>query len=106
MGDCLYRPQPLEAGQGAESDCSVADSCRSKADITPIEEPPNGGPTAGDLPFLHGCNDLVQRQVWLFGNQAQEKIRIFLQGRGAAAARLCGNAPVSSKRRAQSTTTL
>src|SRR6266853_967855 len=30
MGYCLYRPQPFEAGPGAESVRSVADSCWSR----------------------------------------------------------------------------
>ena len=45
------------------------------------------------LSFAHRRDDLVQRQVRLLGNQRQQKFRVLLQRRGAAAAWLCRNAP-------------
>src|ERR1700674_2183827 len=50
-----------------------------KADVAPIEEPPNRGAAARDSSFLRRRNDLVQRQVWLFGNQNQQEFCVIFQ---------------------------
>jgi hypothetical protein len=63
-----------------------------EADVASIEEPPNRTPAARDSPLAHRRNHFVQRQIRLLGNQTQQKPRMFLQRRCAAATRLCRNA--------------
>ena len=77
-----------------------------EADITASEEPPHRAAAARDPAFAHRRDDLVQRKVWLVNNQTQEKLRVLLQRRGAAAAWLCRNAGGLVKRCTQITTTL
>src|SRR5262245_52563386 len=72
--------------------CSAAYKVFFEADVASIEEPPNRTTAARDSPLPHRRNHLVQRQIRLPGNQTQQKPRIFLQRRCAAATRLCRNA--------------
>ncbi len=69
--------------------CSTAYRVFFEADVAPGEEPPHRAAAAGDPAFAHRHHDLVQRQVGLVGNLRQQKFRVLLQRRGAAAARLC-----------------
>src|SRR5262245_21282480 len=63
-----------------------------KADVAASKEPPHRAAAACDLAFAHRRDDLVQRQVRQVNNQTQQKLRVLLQRRGAAAARLYRNA--------------
>jgi len=74
-----------------------------EADITASEKPPH---RAAGPAFARRRDDLVQRKVRLVDNQTQEKLRVLLQRRGAAAAWLCRNAGGLVKRCTQITTTL
>src|SRR5271165_2360207 len=73
--------------------CSAAYRVFFEADVTPSEEPPHRAAAASDPSFAHRCDDLVQRHVRLLGNQRQQKFRVLVQRRRAAAAWLCRNAP-------------
>src|ERR1700674_1281634 len=59
--------------------CSAACKVFFKADVAPIEEPPNRGAAALDSSFLRRRDDLVQRQVWLLGNQTQQEFCVIFQ---------------------------
>src|SRR5689334_18538112 len=72
--------------------CSCAYRLFFKADVVPIEEPPHRTAAAGNSSLAHRCDDLVQRQVRLLLNQIQQKLRMRLQPRGAAATWFCRNA--------------
>ena len=72
--------------------CSTAYRVFFEANVAPSEEPPHRAAAAGDPTFAHRRDDLVERHVRPFGNQRQQKFRVLLQRRRAAAARLCGNA--------------
>src|ERR1700681_2918891 len=72
--------------------CSAACKVFFKADVAPIEEPPNRGAAARDSSFLRRRDDLVQRQVWLLGNQTQQEFCVILQRCSAAATRPCRKA--------------
>jgi hypothetical protein len=65
-----------------------------EADVAAIEETPNSAAAARDPSLLHHHNDLVQRQVRLCSNQAQQKFRVLFQRGCAAATRLCRDAPI------------
>src|SRR5262245_61325819 len=75
--------------------CSAAYRVFFTADVAASEEPPHRAAAASDPTFAHRRDDLVQRKVRLVGNQTQQKLRVLLQRRGAAAAWLCCNAAVS-----------
>src|SRR6266446_2782866 len=72
--------------------CSAAYRVFFEADVAASEEPPHRAAAACDPAFAHRRDDLVQRQIRLVGNQTQQKLRVLLQRRGAAAAWLCRNA--------------
>src|SRR5262245_10120839 len=74
--------------------CSAAYKVFFEADVASIEEPPNRTTAARDSPLPHRRNQLVQRQIRLPGDQTQQKPRMFLQRRCAAATRLCRNADI------------
>ncbi len=56
------------------------------------KKPPDCGAAARDAPLAHRGNDLVQRQIWLPGNQCQQRFRVFLQRRPAPSGGLCSGA--------------
>src|ERR1700693_2886447 len=86
--------------------CSAACKVFFKADVAPIEEPPNRGAAARDSSFLRRRNDLVQRQVWLLGNQNQQEFCvIFSSGEVLPPLGLAAKLPVCFQRCAQITTT-
>src|SRR5262245_33611999 len=72
--------------------CSAAYRVFFTADVAASEEPPHRAAAACDPAFAHRRDDLVQRKVRLVGNQTQQKLRMLLQRRDAAAAWLCCNA--------------
>src|SRR5208283_3582950 len=72
--------------------CSAAHRLFFEADIMPLEEPPHRAAAAGDPTFAHYHNDLIQRQIRLLGDQPQQNVRVRLQRRDAAPARLGRNA--------------
>src|SRR5262249_265565 len=64
----------------------------SGVEVRGSNDPPARAAAACDPAFAHRRDDLVQRQVRLVGNQTQQKLRVLLQRRDAAAAWLCRNA--------------
>ena len=70
--------------------CSAACRLFFEADRVPLEEAPHRAAAAGDPSLAHRRDDLIQRQIRLVGNQHQQKVRVCLQGRDAAPARLGG----------------
>jgi hypothetical protein len=50
-------------------------------DLVALKESPYRGATAGDLVSVHHGKHLVQRQVRLFVEQSQQKLRVLLQRR-------------------------
>src|SRR5262245_53732457 len=72
---------------------STPDKVFFQSDGASIEEAPNRTAAARNSSLFHRRNHFVQRQIRLLDNQTQQKICMFLQRRGAAATRLCGNAP-------------
>src|SRR5262249_19835474 len=73
--------------------CSTAYKVFFEADGASIEEAPNRTAAARNSSLFHRRNHFVQRQIRLLHNQTKQKLSMFLQRRGAAATRLCGNAP-------------
>src|SRR5436190_2240138 len=63
-----------------------------EAEVAPIEKPPHRAAAARNFSLAHRRDDLVQRQVRLLPDQTEQTLRMRLQRRGAAAARLCRNA--------------
>ena len=72
--------------------CSVARRLFFKRDPVALEEAPRRSATATYPSLAHRRHHLVQRQVRLIRNQPQQKIRVRLQRRGAAAPRFRGAA--------------
>src|SRR5262245_21041943 len=72
--------------------CSAAYRVFFEADVAASEQPPHRAAAACDPAFAHRRDDLVQRQLRLVGNQTQQKLRVLLKRRDAAAAWLCCNA--------------
>src|SRR5262249_42933123 len=72
--------------------CSAAYKVFFEVEAAPTKNPPNRTTAARDSPLPHRRNHLVQRQIRLPGDQTQQKPRMFLQRRCAAATRLCRNA--------------
>src|SRR4249919_4087144 len=70
--------------------CSAACRLFFEADRVPLEEAPHRAAAAGDPSLAHRRDDLIQRQIRSVGNQHQQKVRVCLQGRDAASARLGG----------------
>src|SRR6476646_8858338 len=70
--------------------CSAACRLFFEADRVPLEEAPHRAAAAGDPSLAHRRDDLIQRQIRSVGNQHQQKVRVRLQGRDAAPARLGG----------------
>ena len=85
-----HPPPPLRATSARS--CSAARSAFFERDLVALKEPSYRGATAGDLVSAHHGNHLVQRQVRLLVEDSQQKLRVFLQRRGAPAAPL-GGAP-------------
>src|SRR3984893_8717672 len=72
--------------------CSTAYRVFFEADVAPIEEPPQRATAARNFSLSHRRDDLVQRQIRLVGHETEQKFRMLLQRRGAAATWLCGDA--------------
>ena len=72
--------------------CSAACNVFFKGEIVSRKKPPDCGAAARDAPLAHRGNDLVQRQIWLPGNQCQQRFRVFLQRRPAPSGGLCSGA--------------
>src|SRR4029079_6732913 len=68
--------------------CSAALRLFFKRDLMALKEAPHSGATTRKLALAHRTDDLVQRQIRLHLNQRQQKVRVLLQWRGAAAPRL------------------
>jgi hypothetical protein len=70
--------------------CSAA--CRLfffEGEIMSSKKPPDRGAATRNAPLAHRGDDLVQHQIRLLGNHSQQPLRVLLQRRRAASARLC-----------------
>src|SRR4030095_1974557 len=82
------RIQRRRARATSARSCSAARRAFFERDLVALKEAPHRGATASYLVLAHRTNHLVQRQVRLPIDQRQQKFRMFLQRRGAPAARL------------------
>src|ERR1700693_5654831 len=82
------RIQRRRARATSDRSCSAARRLFFEADIVSLEEPPDRTTAAGDPSLAQRRDNLIQRQIWLLGNQRQQQVRVLLQRRDAASARL------------------
>ncbi len=68
--------------------CSAACRLFFEGDLVALEEAPDGGAAGPNFMPAHRRDHLIQRQIRPLGNQREQEVRMLLQRRGAAAARL------------------
>src|SRR3974390_2791713 len=84
------RIQRRRAKATSARSCSAARNAFFERDLVALKEPPYRSAAAGNLVPVHRRNNLVQCQIRLLIDQSQQKLRVLLQWRSAAAARLGG----------------
>src|SRR6516165_3433369 len=68
--------------------CSAARRLFFERDLVALEEAPHRSAFTGNSVLAHDRDDLIERQIRLLRNEREQKIRMLLQRRSAAATRL------------------